>query len=819
MSATNAMHPAARAAIGGPLVVFSAQVLALEVLLTRLLSYCVHTLLLYAILGVALLGFGAAGTLVALRPDWLHPDRLPRALAVSAIATVYAIVGSAAIFLRITPSLGAVDALSFAAAALLMLPFLGAGTVITLALAAAGEALPQAYAANLIGSGLGCFLPQLLLGPSYAEPALALLALFAGLSAWPWVRAASSSWREPLRLTYLGGLLAALACFVDPTALLPLQPEPAPLGQVAMLRDYTRAHHIQMRRRHDRSSTVGRIEIFDFVDVPGSANPYPFMFYAQDSSAGSTLVRWDGRTRSAPPSAAGRSHVTRLCTDTIYGAGYYRPRPKVLVIGLGGGPDLLCAVYQEAKHVDVVEINPRTVEAIRGPFSAFLGGAPRNPAVHFHVRDGRSFAHGARGSGYDLIQLSGTDTKQMLASGSLSLAENHLYTVEAFRDYILSLQSEGMLAIIRFTEAEALRLANTAVSALRGLGATEPNLQVAVVQNGILFAVLVRRNPFPPSEVRGLLARLSSPTFEGLEVFFARVGQLPFHEPVTLAYAPYLPAAGVWKFFAHPDADGGEAFWKKYPSDIEPTTDDRPFFFDIYRHDDLWAWLDNPPAKALRNTMLALLLLSVLLLLVPVLARRQALRGSALPLALLYFASLGLAYLFVEVWLLRRLAMYLGHETHGLCVVLASLLVSSGIGAVVGPRLIAPARLRALLTGGVVALLLTLTSYHLDALIDVTWGLGLAWRALIAISVVAPTGFCMGFAMPAGLSWARAAYPGSLAFCLGVNGFASVLATIAVLPVSLFFGYTGVLMVGAGLYAFSSLLALGMREELSRNGS
>ena len=160
-----------------PLLIFSAVILALEVLLTKILSYTMHSMLLYCVLGIAMLGFGAAGSLVALRPGWLDPTRIHRALAWAALASCVTLTASFAVFVRLTPSLDEVDATAFLVASVLTLPFLCAGTVVTLALSSAGRGLGRCYAANLIGSGLGCFVPLALLGPMSGEQLLALLIL------------------------------------------------------------------------------------------------------------------------------------------------------------------------------------------------------------------------------------------------------------------------------------------------------------------------------------------------------------------------------------------------------------------------------------------------------------------------------------------------------------------------------------------------------------------------------------------------------------------------------------------------------------------
>jgi hypothetical protein len=719
-----------------------------------------------------------------------------------------------AAFLRMTPTLSSMNVLALVAALLLMVPFLAAGTVVTLVLASAGPRPGRMYAANLIGSGVGCFLPLIALGPLDAPRLLGALGLVAWASIFTWVRLAQRTSADPLLRTYLAAGALALACFVFAPQAFPLLPEPPPLGQVATIAQYARAHGVDMQRRYDGSSATGRIEIFSFSGVKDQPEPYPFMFYAQDSSAGSTLVHWDGVSRSQRTPGARRSEVERLCTDTIYAAGYFVPRDEVLVIGLGGGPDMLCALYHEAKRVDVVEINPRTIEAIHGPFASFLGNAPRSPAVHFHLRDGRSFVRSTSAGRYDLIQLSGTDTKQNLASGALLLAENHLYTVEAFEDYLRALTPNGVLAIVRFGEAEALRLANTAMLALRRLGRPNPERHVAIAQNGLLQGVLVRRTPLSESDSLQLSTHLSPRAFDGVDVFFARLYELPFHERVTLGYAPHQPSnPRLTGLFTTTPRVAPAAFVRRYPFDIEPTTDDRPFFFDIFRHDDLGTWLRAPHVRLLRDLLSGLALLALVLVLLPVLRNRQGLRATTALFTLPYFACLGFGFLFVEVWLLSLLSMYLGHQTQGLAVVLSGLLVTSGIGAFYGERVLGHAPRRAVFAAAAVAALLTLASFAIGQLTNATLGQPLSVRVLLALLMIAPLGVCMGACMPAGLEHVRHVARPALPLCIGINGFASVLATVTVLPISLYFGYTGVLLTAAGLYVLASALAVGFHAK------
>jgi hypothetical protein len=782
--------------------------LALEVFVTRLLAYTVHTFLLYLVLGVAMTGFGAAGSLVAVRQRWLEAERLPRALAAFAVGFVLALVLAYATFVRLAPGLRqSADLGTFAVSALLTLPFLAAGAVVTLALSAAGDALGRVYAADLIGSGLGCFLPLLLLGPLDGQHFLALLALVGWISAALFFRRVTA---PGLRLKFaLGGsLVVAVLGFVFAGRVFPVQPEP--YGQVGIIARYAQKRGFSVQKLFDRWNMVGRVEVYEYHHVPGTPDPYPFRFYAQDNTAGAVMARWDGRDqRQVGPDQPSPSPVPRMCSQSLFGQAYFAPRKKVLVIGVGGGADVQCALYNDASHVDAVEINPAAIRAIRGPFNHWLGGIGSDPRVRYVIRDGRSFARAARGHDYDLIQLSGVDTKSILASGSLALSENHLYTRRAFIDYLSSLSDHGVLSLIRFGQGEALRLVNTAVVALGALGVEHPSQHLLVLDNGLAYGVIVSRQPLTPDAVRAFYQRFwfTDHDFRGFKaIFLEPFGYVPTRRPQLV----YEPGRAVDPLFAHYFAALGAgrraAFQKGYPFNIAPTTDDRPFFFDLTRY-DLPSRSQAPHVPVLERMLSSVLLLAGLMILLPLSRIHDRMKGLQAFLVAVFFGSVGLAYLFFEIWFIHRFAMFLGHQSYSLSVVLATLLGSTGAGAFLGSRLSAPPHRRVIygVAGafGVLALWLLV----LPSLFEAAWTGSLALRAAVAIAFVAPAGLAMGLPFPAGLDWVSRRRPAVLPWCVGVNFFASVVATTAAIPMSLVFGYHVVLAWGAALYLVCAVVA------------
>jgi hypothetical protein len=801
-----------------PFGLLTLSALALEVFLTRVLAYTVHVLLIYFVLGVALLGFGGAGSLVALRPAWLEPARARKLAAWWSLGFSFAIVLSFAVFARIAPTLpGAVGWLTLLASTLLTLPFLAAGVVVTLALSSAGEDVGRVYAADLLGSGLGCFLPLVLLGPLTGEGFIGLLALLA------WISAAGFAYRaergRALRFALVAGLGPVLLAIAAAPRAFPFVPEP--YGQLASIDEFGRQQGFSRETIWSRWNPVGRIGVHRFEGIADAPDPYPVLFFTQDNSSGALMLPWDGRDRAADPAdAEDSSDVACLCSETLFGQAYFAPRSQVLVIGVGGGADVQCALYHGADHVDAVEINADSIRIVRGPFDHHLGDIGSDARVSYHVRDGRSFAHGRRDGSYGVIQLSGAETKQFLAAGALALNENTLHTREAFIDYLTSLRPDGVLSVIRFGQAQGLRVADTAVAALRELGEEHPEKHIVAIQSGQAIGVLVRRTPFPDEELDALEHLLwpGDRPFRGVPVLYLEPFDYLTDRAPTPLYTPRHALHPLWaKFFQHVVDHRIPAFERAYPAAIHPVDDDRPFFFDMTRY-DLPGAAQAPHLVALHWLVGSILALAVLLIAAPLLWIRGRPRGRALPTALVYFAGVGLAYLLIEVWLIHRFGMFLGHQSYSLSVVLATLLVATGAGAVVGERWLPDPGRRALAGVTCVLVLLAFDRMALPVLLEALWSGSLAVRAAFAVAFVAPIGFAMGFPFPAGLRWVGARYASAIPWCCGINFFASVLASAIAIPLALVWGYSTIFAIGAACYGAVGLAALSMDGAPSSDG-
>jgi spermidine synthase len=480
-------------------------------------------------------------------------------------------------------------------------------------------------------------------------------------------------------------------------------------------------------------------------------------------------------------------------------------RPRTLVIGPGGGRDVLAALVSGTPHVTAVEVNPAVVDAVRGPFADFAGHLYERPDVTVVVDDARGYI--ARSpERYDVIQASLIDTWAAGGSGAFALSENSLYTVEAFRTYYDHLTDRGILSVSRWylpeRPAETMRLVSTGMAGWTSAGVTDPRQHVAVVMlPGIssafegLATALFKRTPFTLAEVVALQERAEELGF-------------------SVIYAPGLPfQEEVGRLIAAEDHAG---FVAAYPLDISPATDDQPFFFNLVHFGDL---LDPSlgVSGVYRTSMEAVLILATVLgvttlmggtfVLFPLwLGTRR--RGLPRPSGglLTYFAALGAAFMLVEVPTIQRLAVYLGRPVYSLAVVLFSLLLFSGLGSLwTGRRSerLFSQRLRWFFP--VLLLLVGLYAVVGARLLDATFGWTLAARLAVAVVILAPLGFLMGMPFPLGMRWAGTHRPGVVPWLWGVNGVTSVLGSALAIALAIHIGLRTTMLAAAVLYGFAGL--------------
>jgi len=796
----------------------SAAVLLLQIVQTRIFSVMLWHHLTYLVVTFTLLGFAAGGAVLACRRRWLTGN-VDRRLSLLALLFGLTAVAAFVVVTRLLPhaehTRGGIATAAFDYAILLP-PMVLAGMIIALALADAGPAAGRTYAVNMAGSALGCliYVPVLRALGGEGTVLLATSLAFAGAACFG--AGATARWVRSLRgagaLLALGSLGFAIAA---PTAVFetPVAPTKA------------MAQHMQLDP--DLRVELTRWDPLCRIDVVGDpADPTAQRTIYQDGDAPTVMPMGHAEQKANILEKEGLAYLLFPPTHA----------PKVLAIGIGGGIDVVQAAaaarplaYGQRVDFTGVEINPTTAGLMLRDFAAATGNRYKLPGVRVELDEGRSWLRRSPEK-YDIIQMTGTDTYAALASGSYVMSESYLYTAEAYDDFLAHLTPDGVISVVRFRfepPRETLRLTAIAVDALRRAGVQEPadhfieigfdgpKVDIAGEKVGLDYgALLIGRRPFRPDEVDRF-------------VRYAAAG-----ERTHLLYAPGLapgvaPTGATADYFAAVRASTDEAFRQRYVYNLDPVTDDNPFFF---RYDKwkpalarIFGWELDPqdrPSNEYSNIVgaepIGLIMLGTvlvessvlvaLLVIVPLwLFRREGLAVAGAGRWTMYFFGLGAGYILVEIVAMQRFVLFLGNPGYAITTVLVTFLLFSALGSAVAARSPDPAvTLRGALL--LVLLLILGLAVALPPIFSAALRLPLPLRLGLTVLLLAPPAFVMGMPFPSGLALLSRRGESFVPWAFGVNGGASVIASVVGILVAMAAGFSAAFAL-AGLAYAAALLA------------
>lgn len=776
--------------LGAAVLVVSLAALGLELLITRIFSATLYYHYAFLVLSLAMLGLSAGGLWVYLRRD--PTAALGDRLATLALGFCLSAVAACGLHLWL-PHDALPEALHlFLNYTAFALPFAFVGAFFADAFGANPRSIGALYAADLAGAAVGALAAAALL--SVLDGPSAVLAT-AGVGALPALWLGS---RRRLAMAVVGVTALGLA--------------------VNLASPWYRIRWVKGRPWSAQQVVWEGWNAFSYVQVeaqrppeyPGwGARPRPtdpkvgYVNLSIDAGAGTWAIARSDDTR-------GLSYLETDITNFAYHA---RKPSNVLTIGVGGGRDIATALYFGARQVTGVEINPIFDQLLRTRFAAFTGGLAADPRVRIVVDEGRSWLQ-ASGERFDLIQMSLVDTWAATAAGAYVLSENTLYTTEAMTTFLDHLTPDGMIAISRHSFVpphQLLRVVTTARHAMDRLGLGPFGQRVAVLRmerakgegTGV---VVLKRKPFAPTEIAGLRAKARE---LGMEVVY-----LPGDPP-----AATLTARVYRKFILA--ADPGPLF-DVYPYDVAPSTDDWPFFFHVSRFSDVvrsgfgFRRIPSLGPSQEQNIHAVSLLFQVLVLVAALTAvvvgwplwrsAGRARREPGVGWRLAYFSALGAGFMFVEVPLVQRFAVYLGHPVLALAVVLAGLLLSCGVGAWwigrFGDERLAKRRMPLIVA---IAALTLVGAVGLDPVLALAGALPTAGRIAVTALLIAPAGLLLGTAFPLGVRTLLRDRPRELPWHWGVNGACGVLGSVAVMALAIYTGFRAALIIGAALYLVAAL--------------
>jgi SAM-dependent methyltransferase len=807
--ATDSPLPAAPASVVAsqrwmllPVLFVSAAAIGFELLLMRVLSIVQWHHFAWMIISLALLGYGASGTFIALARERLV-RHFPLAFFAGAFAFAVSmplcytlgqrvpfnaleIVWDPAQFLY----LGAIYLVFF-------VPFFFAASCIGLAFTCAREHISRIYFFDLFGAGLGALAVVLGLFVLEAQDALRLLSVLALIAA------GLAGVEPPLRYRLMTASVFAvvLVLFALPRGW--LEPRMSPYKGLSQALEV-----IDARVLAEESSPLGLLTVVESPTVPyrhapglsfGTLHEPPeqlAMF--TDGDAPSMITRFDGDLQALGYMGDMPQAVPYRLLES----------PRVLVLGAGGGADVLFALYHGAVHVDAVELNPQAVRLVDEVFADFAGHLYDDPRVDVHIAEARGFV-AATDESWDLIQVSLLDSFAASGSGVQALSESYLYTVEALEEYLRHLEPGGVLAITRWLKMpprDSLKLVATAREALTRLGAAEPARHLAVIRSWNTSTLLIRRSALGDAAV-------------------AAVREFAREHSFDTAYYPSMPREEANRYNLLPEpwlyegtlallGDDAGAFYERYKFDVRPATDDEPYFFNFFR------WASFEEMLGLREqggagliewgypvvvgTFVQALVLGALLIVLPLAAfraRQPEVSGGRMGG---YFFLLGLAFMFVEIAFIQKFILFLSHPLYAVAVVLAGFLFFAGIGSALSARVARHASITVVVMAiaGIAAAWLLLLPPLFDRCADLPDVLKIA----LSLAFIAPLAFFMGMPFPVGLARLAGRAASFIPWAWGLNGYASVISASLATLLAIEIGFNAVILLALLLYAAAAVV-------------
>ena len=745
--------------------------LILELSLTRIFSVIFFYHFAFLAISVALFGLGLGGVVSYLLAG-RKGDLLTRLGILAALNGVVVVVAlKLVLVLGSDVHLWTLAAVYFVSAT----PFLLAGAVLSMAIADTIERVDRVYFFDLLGAAAGCLLLIPLLdslgGPSTL---IAAGALFAASSALWFHLAGARGWRA-----------AGLALSA---ALLLLAIVNVKGGVIDLKYAKGKALDKELFVKWNSFSRIG-------VNKEDTGE----LVIKIDADASTNVVQTDLANLS--PSKK---------QELLFGGPgipyLLHPAAKTLVIGPGGGEDVFRSLASGSRDVTAVEINPIiATDIMRGRYKDETYGIYLRPEVRVFVEDGRSFVRRSQEK-YDVIQATLVDTWASTAAGAFALSENNLYTVDAFQDYLSHLTDGGLLVFTRWgfePPRESLRLLSLAREALGQLGESASSRHIIVLRDaanlntiGARDTVLVFRKPLSPDQV-------------------AHFRELLQPVPLTQIYMPGDAAANPFGQLLLSEDPAN--FERNYTFDVTPVTDDRPFFFYTTQARDAWGLVSsfiqgsrrqapkdlkiNVAVPLLYGALFVSLIATTLMLVFPPLVLGNRLpRERGVFSFLLFFLAIGTGYILIEVALIQKFIVFLGHPTYALVVIVFSMLVFSGIGSYLSSRLLRNTASRLQVVLAVVSLLVIL----LALAVRPATAAGMAWplplRALITTLMIAPVAFFMGMPFPTGLKLLENLHKPSVRWAWSLNAAASVLGSVGAIFLAIYLGLSQTMIVGGGMY-------------------
>jgi predicted membrane-bound spermidine synthase len=678
---------------------------------------------------------------------------------------------------------------------LIAFPFFFAGMIISLLLIRFKSEVSKLYFFDLTGAGIACFAFVFLMPVFGGNGTIIFISGFAFIAAIIF----SYNRHNVITLFALILLILTFGLLLDTNDTVPINVSPNKSFFVdsVILSNSNREDALVL----SEWNTISKIDVYkDEDESPDGYNVYNAII---DEGNATTNIP---NVKSLPPKTkpADASNLAFVLYDSS---------EKAFIIGSAGGGEILVGLYHSIKNITAVEINGILNDLIKDKLFYWTGPLVRNnKSVKLITDDARSVITGSEDK-YDVIISAHTISSSAVSSGAMSMVENYILTQEAISQYLTHLNSDGILYISR-PETQIPRLISSIKKVREELsGGLEKS-----TDNFFVFRRPANAFERGKSYLAGIVYKKDGLSY--IDVINLRneadgLGLEVVYDPLSKQPCDVKPLI---------ESENIDANMKSFYPDIHPATDDKPFFdnnigfanltwqgfLQTFSQDSqgIIALKDKPVAE---STLIALFVQTVIIafvfLFLPLIfSRKNPKKENKDKIFLFYFASLGLAFIMLQISLIQKFTLFLGQPVYTLLTVISTMLIFSGIGSLLSQKIVNNSRKRLHLIFILIAVFSILIGIFNPFIFSGFSKLALLYRVAISVVIIAPLGFFMGMPFPVGISLINDNDKKMIAFCWAFNGFFSVIGSVLAMIFAMILGFRFVFIFSAAVYIIASFL-------------
>ena len=779
-------------------------ILIYELTLTRVFSIIQWNYLAFMIISIAFLGYGASGTFLTIIPSLTRNANeenlfvlLPRfslLYGLSILLSIFLITWIPFDLYRIN-----IDRYQFFYLIIyylaVALPFFFAGICISLTISILPENVGKLYFFDLTGASVGCLAFLFFSSHLKTIDLIILLAIF-GLV----VTFFFSLLQNKKIFSLLSLFLILTLIFINISSYSPFQ---MPINPYKELFTFLRYPDTEIDFE-DRNS-FSHIKVIKSSAVkyaPGLSLNFKGRIPEQlalltDDTGISPITKFDGNKNSL--------HFIDYLTNSL---GFYltEKREDVLVIGAGGGLDILSAAYYSSKNIKAIELNPIIINLMKKRYTDFSGNIFNKPGVTILQGEGRSTLNNLE-KNFDLIQISMVGSATASSGGFQSISENYLYTVEGMIDFLTHISDNGIICITRgllFPPRESVRLTAIALEALKETGIENPENHISLIRSWGTTTFICSKKPFDRKMIDIVISFCQERSFDPIYFPGVRPNQVNNNHKLEKPY--YYQA--VSDLIKHFKGDHVDYYYHHYFYNISPATDNRPFFFyflkwknipDIISNTAYWQPMIEWGNLIVFATLIQGIIFSFFFIFLPLFIKRVT-PGKGWYFPVLYFAALGLGYMLIEISFIQKFILYLTNPTFASSAIIFSFLFFSGLGSRYSQRFRENPFYYIKRIIPLICFILVIYQILMPFIFQQTLFFSVILRFLTTAFLIAPLAFFMGMPFPIGISIIAARKDKMIPWAWAANNFCSVLASVSAVIIALSFGFQAVGYLAAGVY-------------------